>query len=143
MKNSVLVLISLLFLIACGEEEEIFPEGTEMLPGIYKGVYYDGLGGQDGNATATVKFINKNTYKIYFSGSRPDMEIKLKEIDDRSYLYFEVIERSSCNGNPNKFVIYDSGVSPRITLSCCTKYTSRWGIGMREFTEKFEGSKPL
>ena len=143
MKNSVFVLISLLFIIACGEEEEIFPDGRALLPGVYDGVYYDGLGGQDGNATATVKFINKNTYKIYFSGSRPEIEIKLKENDDDSYVYFEVKDWSSCKGNPNKFVIYENVVSPRITLSCCMKYESVWGLGMREFTEKFDGSKPL
>ncbi len=142
MKKSVLILLFLLFLVGCGEEE-VFPDGPEMLPGIYEGVYYDSFGGQDDNATAIVKFINRNTYKISFGGSKLDIEIRIEEIIDNSNVYFEVIGRNTCNGNPNTFVIYDKGVSPHIALSCCMKYTSNWGFGVKEFTERFEGSRPL
>ena len=81
MKCTFLLAISLFFLISCNKEEEpIFPDGSNRLPGRYYGtIYYTGSSGSqtDYNFNAIVKFVDKNFYTIGFE----DLDLPVIEIE--------------------------------------------------------------
>ena len=132
MKNSILILISLFFLIGC-EEEIVYPDGQKILPGLYVG---------SGTLDATIKFINKNIYTVKFNepGSLV-YEIRIKEIENECIRFDINSPGKNCKGNSNKFIIFKNLSSPYISLKFCVQYSGGWGWDELTFT--FEGTKPL
>jgi len=112
MKKSILTLISLLFLIGCGEET-IFPEGSEVLPGIYEGsITTLGSKGEDYNVNAIVGYIEKNLYTIeiidYSYMELPIFKIKISGIEGDDWIAFDVLNENCMTWGmgPNHYFDY-------------------------------------
>lgn len=111
------LLISMLFLFSCEEEEIIYPYGENRLPGTYEGKVhtFGSLDYDNEEVTAIIEYVGKNQYTLEFQELEildlPVFNIKIIDFEDWGYISwidFAILNKDCSRwGNaPNQFRLY-------------------------------------